>query len=483
MANSSHSSDTVDLAARIRELEAENERLRAAADTGEPPTTEPPARERRPGLWRAILSAVCIVLAGILVPLSVVGAWARTELVSEEAFVQTFAPLAEDPDVQQLVIDQTTAAINASVDIEGITDDVFDGIAGLDLPPSAISALNLLRAPAVSGVQSLIDTSVTRIVESDAFAAVWQRALIASHRALVATATGNEGGAVTIDGSGAVGIELGPIVDELKDRLVEQGFGFASAIPAIDTTIIVAQSDALVIVGTVYGLAVTVGWWLPVVALALAIAGILIARRRSTASMGVGIALALGSGALAIGLTAAGAVLGLSAGNLGIPSRTLDTIFFTVVGAMRDTAVVLVFLGLVIAVAAWLAGRWSSAARVRGFAASLSAGARTGLRRRGLDTGAFGEWMYRQRVLVRIIILVIAILSLFLLRPLSFGDVILVVVLALLVWLVAVLVQRSPDDDPVVAAAPPEAEGVETEAAADETEAAHADATGRSVKA
>ncbi len=483
MANSSQSSDTVDLAARIRELEAENERLRAAADSVEPPTAEAPARERRPGLWRAILSAVCIVLAGILVPLSVVGAWARTELVSEEAFVQTFAPLADDPDVQQLVIDQTTAAIYASVDIEGITNDVFDGIAGLDLPPSAITALNLLRAPAVSGVQSLIDTSVTRVVESDAFAAVWQRALIASHRALVATATGNEGGAVTIDGSGAVGIELGPIVDELKDRLVDQGFGFASAIPTINTTIIVAQSDALVVVGTVYGLAVTVGWWLPVIAVALAIAGILIARRRSTASMGVGIALALGSGALAIALTAAGAVLGLNAGNLGIPSRTLDTIFFTVVGAMRDTAVVLMFLGIVIAVAGWLAGRWSSAARVRGFAASLSGGARTALRRRGLDTGAFGDWLHRQRVLVRIVILVVAILSLFLLRPLSFGDIILVVVLALLVWLVAVLLERSPEDDLEAADTAPETVIIDEEVAADEAETSPVAETGRSVKA
>ncbi len=205
-------SEIDDLRAELEQLRAENARLKETA----PPVAEPAAETppRRRNWWRGIVSAVCIVLVGILVPVSVVGTWARAQLVSEDAFVATFAPLADDPDVQALVIDQATTAINASLDVEGFTNDLFDGLETLDLPPAAITALGLLRAPAAAGVNSLIDAGVTRIVESDAFPAVWRTALVASHRALVATATADTTGAVTIDDTGTLGIQLGPIIDE-----------------------------------------------------------------------------------------------------------------------------------------------------------------------------------------------------------------------------------------------------------------------------
>ncbi|NYE20760.1 hypothetical protein [Microbacterium immunditiarum] len=439
-------SDVDDLRAQLEELRRENERLReqrtepveplaAASDTAPP---------RRRNGWRAIVSALCIVIAGILVPVTIVSTWTRAQLVDEATFVQTFAPLADDPGVQELVIEQSTSAINESLDVESFTDDLFDGLARLDLPPAALRALELLRTPAASGLQGLIESTVTRVVESDAFAEVWQRALIASHRALVAAATGDGSGVVTIDEAGVLGIQLGPIVEELKQRLVDRGIGLAEAIPAVDRTIVIAQSDALPLVIAIYNIAVTVGWWLPLIALALFVVGILVARRRSTALLGTGVALALGGAALVIALGAARAILSLNAPALGVAPATTDSIFFVVAGAMRDTAIVATFLGVVIAIAAWLGGRWEPAVRVRTLAGSLTGNARAGLRRWGFDSGAFGDWMHRQRLLVRIVILVLAIVLLFALRPLSVGDIVLAVVLALIVWLIAELLQREP---------------------------------------
>ena len=192
-------------------------------------------------------------------------------------------------------------------------------------------------------------------------------------------------------------------------------------------------------------------------ALGLAAVGVLIARRRSTAVLGVGLAITIGAGLLAVALASAGAVLSLNAPGLGIPARTLESIYDTVIGAVRDTAVVLTFLGIVVAVAAWLSGRWAPARRIRSMAGSLTASARSGLRSRGLDTGAFGDAMHRQRVLVRVVILVLAMLLLFALRPLTFGDIALVIVLALAVWLVTALLERSPsasDAEPTVGVEP-----------------------------
>jgi hypothetical protein len=435
------------LLARLEALEAENARLR---DHPTPGVSEPPTvANDRPGgsRWRAFLSALCIVIATILVPVSIVAAWARVELVEETRFVETFAPLADDPAVQALVADQVILALEDAVDLEGITNDLFDGLQQLDLPPRALTALDLLRTPAVQGLQGLVDTTVTRLVQSDAFADVWETALQASHRSLAAVAAGGtSSGAVVIGDGGELGIQLGPVIEEVKERLVERGIGFASSIPVIDRTIVVAQSDALAVVGTVYNLAVSVGWWTPIVALVLFVAGILIARRRSTAVLGAGAGIALGSGVLAIGLAIAGSVLQLSAPSLGVSPGALAVIYEQVTRAMRDTAVVLTLIGLVIAVIAWTSGRWRGARAARAGVSSVNAGLRGAALERGIDTGRVGAWLYAQRLLVRIVLGVLAVIWLMLLRPLSVGEVFLVLVVWLVVWWVTELLQRRPDD-------------------------------------
>lgn len=442
--------ETAALRARLDALEAENARLRA-----EPPAPPQAAVERAHGnRWRAFLSALCIVIATILVPVSIVASWARVELVDETRFVETFAPLADDPEVQALVADQVTTAIEDSLDLEGLTNDLFDGIQQLDLPPRALAALDLLRAPAVQGLQNLVDTTVTRLVESDAFADVWETALRASHRSLEAVAAGGtSSGAVVIGANGEVGIQLAPIIEEVKKRLIDRGIGFAESIPVIDKTIVVAQSDALTVVGTVYNLAVAAGWWTPVVALVLFLAGILIARRRSTAVLGTGVGIAIGAGILAVALGIGGSVLALSAPNLGVPAGALASMYQQITGAMRDTAVVLTLLGIVIAVIAWTSGRWRGARAARNGVASVNAGVRGALLKRGIDTGSFGAWLYAQRTLVRIVLGALAILWLMLLRPLTVGEVFLVLIVWLVVWWIVELVQRRPAEAEAVAAA------------------------------
>ena len=445
----------VEVEARLAALEAENARLReqlaAGADVGTAPA-------RRSGRWRAVLSAVCIVLASVLVTVSIVGSWARVQLVDEARFVETFAPLAEEPAVQAMVIDGVTTAIDERVDFQGITDDLFDGIQSLGLPPRAGAAIDLLRAPAAQGLENLVTAATTRLVESDAFAAAWQTALQASHRVLVRTAAGG-GDVVTISGTGELGIQLGPIVAEVKQRLTDRGIGIASLIPEVDRTIVIAESTALGAVGVVYNLSVVAGWWLPIVALALFLGGILLARRRSVAVLGSGIGLAVGAGALAIALSAVGAVLPAMALRLGIAPAALIAVYEQVVDEMLHTAIVLTVVGLIVAVLAWVLGRSRPARAVRGGVGSINRGLRRAIAGRGVDTGAFGRWMYAQRVLVRSILIALLVLWLLLLRPLGIGDVLLVLLVGLVVWWLCELVQRRPDEvtEHAAAAGMPEA--------------------------
>ena len=418
-----------DLEARIRTLEAENARLAGrAAPSG--------------SWWRAALSALLIVIATILVPVSVVTTWARVQLVDEEAFVATFAPLTEDPAVQELIVDEATAAIDEQVDFAALTNQVFDGVESLGLPPAASTALNALRAPAAQGVQNLVNSAVERIVASEAFSDVWGFALRGVHRSITTAATADGGGILVLDSDG-LGIALGPIIEQVKERLTQSGVGVASLIPTIDKTIIIGDGEALTTFRTVYALADAVGWWLSVVTIGLFVLAILIARRRSVAVIGTGVGLFIGGGMLAAGFGIGAAASTVLAGQLDLSPSALSVIYAQLTASMAQSALVIAVLGVVIAVIGWLMGSSRGATAVRGGVSGLNATAREALAARGLNTGGFGRFLARYRVAIRIALVVLAVIWLLALRPLSFADVVVVFLVTIIVaWVLELLQQR-----------------------------------------
>ncbi|WP_442575287.1 hypothetical protein ACSBPH_15900 [Microbacterium sp. F51-2R] len=463
-------SEIDDLRAEVDRLRVENDALRTTPV--EPLRQAPPVHERAPGRWRAFASALLIVIAALLVPVSIVTAWARAELVDEEQFVNTLAPLADDPAVQSMIVDETMDAINAKVDFTQLTTNVFDGISQLGLPPRAQSALELLKAPAAQGLENLVDTAVTRVVQSDQFADVWGTATRAAHRALTTAATSDGGGLVVMTDEG-VGIQLGAIVDRVKQNLVDRGIGVAQIIPAVDKVVIIGTGETLVTIRTVYALASTLGWWLPLITLALFALGILIARKRSVAIIGTGIGFAAGGGALALGFAIGYPFIGQVAAQLDLSVAGLEVIYSGVIDSMRQTAAVVALLGVFIAVLGWFMGGSGAATRSRAFVNSTNASIRRSLSAMGLHTGAFGLFLARYRVLIRVVITVLAVIWLYALRPLSAGDVFLVLIVAFAVAWILELLQHRPEE----LAEPTIDESVaDAEAAAADAEAAAADA-------
>ena len=255
---------TADLDEQVRALTAENERLKADAAPGQ--------------VWRSALVVVLLALGTVLSPAAVVAGWARLQLTTADAFVDTFAPLSDDPQVQALVAGQVVGAINGAVDIPGLTNDVFAGIDQLGLPPRAAAALRLLQAPATQGIQSFISGTVDDVVRSAAFRDLWRQGLRTAHGSLV----GLQGDldspdrAVTVSGTGEIGVQLRPIIAAVKARLVARGVALASSIPEIDRVIVVAKTDAVPTIRTVYATTVAVGTWLPFLVLALFAGAILL---------------------------------------------------------------------------------------------------------------------------------------------------------------------------------------------------------------
>lgn len=420
-----------DLAARVAMLEAENARLRGSG-------TAPSARRRFS--WRAFGSALIIVVAAVLVPVSIVGAWARAELVDETRFVETFAPLAADPGVQSAVTEASVELIDDLADVDATTNALFDGIEGLGVPPDAAAALDLLRAPAAEGLRSLLRAGVSGFVSSDLFADVWSAALRDSHRALVAAVTpGGPAGAVRIDGEGRLSIDLAPVIAEVADHLAANGLPIAAQLPQIDATFVIAQSAGLALVGAVYSLSTAVGFWLPVLSLALFLAGILLARRRRTAVVGTSIGLIVAGAAFLAAAAAGASLVTVAAADLAIPASAAAAVYERVVWGMRQTAIDLLLIGAIAGVLAVLTGLPG----LRRAAGRLNGRIRVAIGVEGRPSVEWRRVLGAQRSAIRAALIILTVAAIVLL-PVSAAGIVGIVAAALVLWWAAAILELDP---------------------------------------
>ena len=433
-----------ELETRIAQLEAENAALREHPAETRPTGDEPPTPPRGRSWGWTVLSTALVVIGVLLAPVAIVATWTETELTDTDRFVATFSPLADEPAVQDFVTEQTMAVIGETVDVEQLTSDLVDGITELGTGPRATEALNALKGPAAAGILSLIESRIAAFVASDAFADVWATALRVTHHQLVAAMANDPDSAVVLGGDGTIGVQLGPVVDAAKDALVAQGIGFAAQIPTIDRTVTVAQSDALPALQLGYGAAVAAGIWLPWIALAFLAGGVVVARRRSVALVVASLALALVMALVLVGFAVGRALFVTSVSPSLIPTGVSTGLFDTVTGAMRETGVAVLVLGIVVALVAWLAGPFDTPRRLRALAGTVTLRARRFGEAHGVTTGRAGVWIYEQRTLLRAGVAVLAAVVLVFGRPITPPLIVWTLVGAVLVIALLEFVQRPP---------------------------------------
>lgn len=325
------------------------------------PVGETRPASSRTGRWRTPVAAVLIVVGVVLAPIAVVATYASTQVTNTEVFVSTFAPLAQDADVQDLVIDETLAAIGEAVDVDALTRQLFDGLSELDLPPKAAEALGLLRGPAVAGIESLIRSIVTDVVTSSAFATVWEQSLRVTHEQMNATMQSDPGALLALSEGGTVGIQLGPIIANVKQQLVREGVTFASAIPEVERTIDLATSSDLVRAQGLYGLVVALGAWMPLLSLVLIVAGVVVARRPTKTLIVAAVALAAVMAVLCLCILIGRAVV-LDALAPFLPPGAAGAIFDALVQFISGSAFAILIVALVVAIAGYLLGPFRGSA-------------------------------------------------------------------------------------------------------------------------
>ena len=367
-------SDVTDAAA----LQAEVERLRKANAS----LTRKVAWRQR--FRRASASGLLLLGCGLAV-LSLVAIWLRVTMLDTDRYVDTVAPIAAQPAVQDAVADKLETAIFSRVD--------FAALSRQALPDQAD-----VIAPAIErGLQSFISDRIVTFTRSPRFQELWTEANRRAHTRIVALLTGGRSGRLVLEGD-TVYLDLSEAVNRVRDGLSERGLNrLADAIPStVDGQVPLMQSDALVSAQGGVRLLKGVAIVLPVLSLLCLAGAVALARRRRRALLWVGIGLALSMVLLiaALGVARSAYLDALDQGTL--PHNAAASIFDVLVALLRDGVRVVVIAALVLALISFVAGFPLRAYATRSWTRFANSGARRWIvaRHRTLQFVAGGLGMF-----------------------------------------------------------------------------------------
>jgi hypothetical protein len=386
------------------ELEALRERVHALESAG------PPGASRHHP-FRSLGSVLLILLAALLSLLSVVAVWANSIVQDTDRYVATVGPLASDPDVQKAVTNRVTTAVLAQIDVDALVKELTDAAGQQGVPPRLTELLGNLKGPIDNGLKQLVDSTVERVVTGSAFETVWVNGNRRAHAALDKALTGRSDGAVEVKDNQVV-IDLGPIVADVKNQLVDASFSAASKIPAVHTTFVVFASKDIGKVRSYVRVLQILGGWLPLIALLIAAAGVYVAFNRRHAVIGTALAVFVAMLVLGIGLTVARDVY-LDHLPPGTSQAAAGSVYDALVKFLRAGVRALAAVALFTAAGAFLCGPSRIAVFTRTGCRRGIGGLREVAASAGLRLGPVGRFVHRFKRWIDAAILLIAAVVLF----------------------------------------------------------------------
>ncbi|MFJ2930533.1 hypothetical protein ACIPIU_36675 [Streptomyces massasporeus] len=399
--------------------------------------------------WRSFFSALLIVIGCVLAPLAAVAAWTADEIGDTDRYVGTVAPLASDPDIQAAAANRVTNAVMEHIDLPTL----LEGVAPADRP-LAEKALGKLGDALESAVRSFVHDKTEEIVSSESFEDFWTEANRRIHSAVDKALTGSGGGAVKINND-SVTIDLGPVVDQVKQRLIDDGMTAAAKIPEVHTDITVLRADDIGKVKTYFRILQLAGFWLPVLSVLLIAAGVLLSTHRRRVLVVAALAFAFAMLLLSGGLTVF-RVAYLNALPDTVSQPAAESVYDTLTRYMRTTVRMAVTVGVVVALAAWLSGRGRRARFVRQAWHSGIGSVRATADRAGMRTGPVGPFTRRHRKWITWVLVGLAVLTSILW---SYPTALVIVGIALVWLLVMALVEflagNPEEEDPRATGVPP----------------------------
>ena len=229
--------------------------------------------------WRMTVALILVLLFAVALYAANHAVWFATTVLNTDQFVDTLAPLPEDPAVAAALGSQFASSVVENNDISGT-------IAGL--LPEGIAFISI---PITEAIEGVIADTAEQIISSDGFARVWAGALRLTHSGvLVVLDGGSRGNLVANDGG--VAIDLSELAAEVDARLANLGIEVFDA-ESIDAQIVIFDGSGFGLARWIAELIYTVRWVAPVVVVVLLVASLLVATDRRRIGWWLGTAAAV----------------------------------------------------------------------------------------------------------------------------------------------------------------------------------------------
>lgn len=300
--------------------------------------------------WRTYLAFAFAVLFAISLVAANHAAWLVTTVLDTESFVDSLAPIPQDPDVARALGQSIADTITESSEVgERIADALPDGLA-------------FLAVPVTQGLSDAIAGIATDIVQSEAFGTVWRAALTLTHKTALLFVEGADVGVISSE-DGVVTLDLTDVVTPIFEQLDTLGFDVLDGTTP-DLTIELMEVEGEGTIQTIVRLINSIRWFVLALTVILVIAVFATAtdKRRATLWVGTATAGAMLVSIIDIRYLKSAVTSGIEDPvNLAGVNATLDIVFSRFV----LQSWIVFGLGLVIALGGWLTGNSERAVSLR----------------------------------------------------------------------------------------------------------------------
>ena len=233
----------------------------------------------QPSRVRPIAAIALAVIAVLLATMAVDAFWLHERIFNNEQFVESLAPLPQDPAVSTAIATKTVEVLSASGTAEAKVAEV--------LP----DRLAFLTPNVFDLVEEKVFDATISLVSSDAFARVWAKGLETVHTVIIGILDGDPAYPTT----GDVGLNLEGTAGLVLEELDERGIDLFAELETSVGEIAFVQAEMLAGPRSLINVFHTGVWVLPIAALLILGLAVLIDRDRlrPVQAFGLGLAIAI----------------------------------------------------------------------------------------------------------------------------------------------------------------------------------------------
>ena len=323
--------------------------MSAAAEQEVPPSMDPGRSRRR-------IAIALIVVASMLTFLAIFAIWANRQLLDTDNWTDTSSELLEHDAVRSQVSSFLVDQLYANVDVQRDLEQVFQQVLGSDRAA-------VLAGPAAGGLRGLAEDGVDRLLQRPVPQRLWEEA---NRRAQIRFVQIVEGGGDALSTSGGeVTLNLKALLGQTQSTLGVGG-RVEQRLPDDSSQIVLLRSSQLELAQDAIWLLKTLAIVLTVLALGLFALGVYLARDwRRQALRACGFGLLFGGAAALVARGVAGNAVVNSLATTESVEPAVRATWDVGTSLLVEAASAAIAYGIVVIIAAWLAGSTSWAVATR----------------------------------------------------------------------------------------------------------------------